>query len=464
MLLKRGHKQSNDRRRKQHRVRLARKIRLAAISVVALCLLGAEHGPSVRDVYNGTLSLTDEVNTFRHIDQVFPSAVVKAGTHPLPLPKSTTPIRDVSIAWAGQRLSLDDYVSLNRVAGLLVLKNGRIALERYGFGNNRDTRWVSFSVVKSITSTLAAAAIHDGFIRSIDDPVVRYLPALKGSAYGGVSIRNLLQMASGVRWNEAYTDPSSDRRKMLDLQMTQRPGSLLRFMASLPRAASPGTRWNYNTGETYVLGALVREAVRRPLSRYLSQKIWTPLGMERDATWWTESPGGVEFGGSGFAATLRDYGRFGQFVLNGGTANGKPVVPPAWFPHAGVPKRVGSGTVPYGYMWWSEPGGAFRAVRHIRTEYLHQPVRARCRRGLERSTEANRFSRYQRPSCLQRPDHRSSLASKRFIQTQAVPNFIMTMPVMIKHAARIRVVLACPPSSMISATKAPTAPIPVQTI
>jgi CubicO group peptidase (beta-lactamase class C family) len=98
-------------------------------------------------------------------------------------------------------LHLDDYVRLNRVAGLLVLKNGRIALERYELGNSRDTRWVSFSVVKSITSTLAAA-IPDGFIQSIDDPVLRYLPILKGSAYEGVSIRHLLQMASGVRWKE----------------------------------------------------------------------------------------------------------------------------------------------------------------------------------------------------------------------------------------------------------------------
>jgi CubicO group peptidase (beta-lactamase class C family) len=203
--------------------------------------------------------------------------------------------------------------------------------------------------------------MEDGFIRSIDDPVVRYLPALKGSAYDGVSIRNLLQMASGVKWNETYTNPGSDRRRMLDLQMAQQPGSLLRFMASLPRAAPPGTRWNYNTGETYVLGALVRAAVHRPLSEYLSQKIWRPVGMERDATWWTESPGGVEFGGSGFAATLRDYARFGQFVLNGGVAGGKRVVPQGWFPSAGLPKSVGSETVPYGYMWWSEPGGAFRA-------------------------------------------------------------------------------------------------------
>ena len=356
-----SHMGSKNHHDKQQAIYLQRKTRLATMSVLALTLLAGEHGPSVRDVYDGSLSLAAEVNTFRHIDQVFPSATVKAGAHPLPLSTATTSIRDIQFSWAGRTLHLEDYVRLNRVAGLLVLKNGRIALEQYELGNNRETRWVSFSVVKSITSTLTAAAINDGSIQSLDDPVVRYLPTLKGSAYEGVSIRNLLQMASGVRWNEAYTDPFSDRRKMLDIQMTQQPGSLLRFMASLPRIAPPGTRWNYNTGETYVLGALVREAVHRPLSQYLSEKIWTPLGMEQDATWWTESPGGVEFGGSGFAATLRDYARFGQFVLSGGRIGRNRAVPPGWFPNAGLAKMVGSRTVPYGYMWWSEPDGAFRA-------------------------------------------------------------------------------------------------------
>lgn len=316
---------------------------------------------SVRDVYDGKLPLTVEVNTFRHIDQVFPSATVKHGSPAFPLPPKAKQLSDVVFLSAGRPLHLADYIRLNRVAGLLVLQNGQIALERYEFGNTPQTRWVSFSVVKSVASTLAAAALKDGFLSSLDDPVTKYLPQLRDSAYESVTVRNILQMASGVRWNEAYTDPSSDRRHMLDLQTQQRPGALLQFMATLPRAASPGTRWNYNTGETYVLGALVRAAVKRPLSQYLSEKIWSSFAMEGDATWWTESPGGVEFGGSGFAATLRDYARFGQFVLQGGAAGGKQVVPQGWFPDAGQPKRVNDQLIPYGYMWWSEPEGAFRA-------------------------------------------------------------------------------------------------------
>ncbi len=343
-----------------------RTIRAAQCLAVALLLLGLvlagqERLGSVQDLYNGNLPLAAEVNTFRHIDQVFPSATVRPGSKPAPLPRAANQLKEVTFSSAGRQLGLADYIHLNRVSGLLVLKDGKVALERYELGNTAQSRWVSFSVVKSITSTLAATALHDGLITSLDDPVAKYLPQLRGSGYDGATVRNILQMASGVRWNEAYTDPNSDRRHMLDLQSAQRPGALLAFMAGLPSARPPGTVWNYNTGETYVLGALVRAAVKRPLSQYLSEKIWSTYAMEKEATWWTESPGGIEFGGSGFSATLRDYARFGQFVLDGGKAGGKQVVPPGWFPDAGLPKRVGNRLVPYGYMWWSEPDGAFRA-------------------------------------------------------------------------------------------------------
>jgi hypothetical protein len=224
-------------------------------------------------------------------------------------------------------------------------------------------------VVKSVTSTLVAAAIKDGYITSLDDPITTYLTELKGSAYEGASVRNVLQMASGVKWDETYTDPKSDRRKMLTIQNQQKPGAVLQFMASLPRAAEPGTVWNYSTGETHIAGALVKAAVKRPVAQYLSEKIWSKFGMETDATWWLESPDGLEVGGSGLSATLRDYGRFGMFALNGGKIGNTQVVPEGWFADAGSSKQVGGKTVDYGYMWWilgSSAGptheGAFRAV------------------------------------------------------------------------------------------------------
>jgi CubicO group peptidase (beta-lactamase class C family) len=245
-----------------------------------------------------------------------------------------------------------DYMSLNRVSGLLVIKNGKIAFERYELGNTEATRWMSMSVVKSMSSTLVGAAIKDGYIKSINDPITVYLPKLVGSAYEGVTVRNLLQMASGVKWDETYTNPASDRRRMLEAQVAGKPGSVLELMSKLPRAGEPGTIWNYNTGETQVVGELIRAAVKRPVAQYLSERIWSKFGMESDATWWLESPNGQEVSGSGLSATLRDYGRFGLFAMNGGVAGGEHIVPDGWFAEAGSSKVIGGKKVGYGYMWW----------------------------------------------------------------------------------------------------------------
>jgi CubicO group peptidase (beta-lactamase class C family) len=142
----------------------------------------------------------------------------------------------------------------------------------------------------------------------------------------------------------------------------------VKFMASLQSEGAPGTIWKYNTGDTHIVGALIRAAVRRPVADYLSEKIWSKLGMEDDATWWLESPDGLEVGGTGLSARLRDYGRFGQFVLNGGKAGNEQVVPTDWFSQAGSSKQIGGKLQDYGYMWWTfgptaapVHQGAFRA-------------------------------------------------------------------------------------------------------
>lgn len=307
---------------------------------------------TVQEVYDGTLLPDIQVNTFRNIDRLFPTRVVKHGASVYPLPATDKPLKNVQFKSNGRNYDLYDYVSLDRVSGLLVLKDGKIAYETYQLGNHERTRWMSMSMVKSITATLIGAAIEDGHIQSIDDPLTRYLPQLAGSAYEGVTVRNLLQMASGVKWDETYTNPKSDRRRMLEVQQTQEPGGVLALMSKLPRAAEPGTRFNYSTGETQVAGALLRAAVKVPLAQYLSDRIWARFGMESDATWWLESPDGLEVGGSGLSATLRDYGRFGLFLLGGGKAGGARILPEWWVADAGSSKVVASRTVDYGYMLW----------------------------------------------------------------------------------------------------------------
>jgi CubicO group peptidase (beta-lactamase class C family) len=309
---------------------------------------------TVRQVYDGMLTLQQAVNTFRNIDRLFPSRAVPAASVPMPLPPAAVPLRTVSFSDRGKRYDLEDYLELNRVAGLLVLENGRVALERYQFGNSERTRWMSMSIAKSITSTLIGAAIKQGYVGSLSDPVVKYVPSLVGSAYDGVSLRDVLMMSSGVRWTEAYTDPTSDRRRLLEAQISQVPGSAMAVMRGLPRAAHPGTVNTYSTGETQVAGEVVRRAVGRPLATYLSERIWRRFGMEAGATWWLDSPDGVEIGGSGFSATLRDYGRFGLFLLRGGVAAGEAILPDGWIREATSPKVLRGGTrLAYGYLWWT---------------------------------------------------------------------------------------------------------------
>ena len=316
----------------------------------------------LRQLYDGAMLPRVEVATFSHSEKLQPVRVVHRGKSSQPLPKGVKPFPSIHFDVQGQHYDLYDYLATNRVAGILVLKNGEIAFEDYELGIGPETHWISFSMAKSITSTLVGAALADRSISSLDDQVVRYVPALKGSAYDGVSIRQIMTMSSGVRWDETYTDPKSDRRKMLELQLAGKPGALLRYMGSLPRAAPPGTVWNYSTGETFVLGAVVEGATRRHLPDYLSEKIWSPAGMGHDATWWVDGPDGLAWAGSGIGATLRDYGRFALIAANQGRVNGRSIVADGWFEEAGVSHTIGGKTVNYGYMWWIADDGAFGAI------------------------------------------------------------------------------------------------------
>ncbi|NQY96985.1 MAG: beta-lactamase family protein, partial [Henriciella sp.] len=185
----------------------------------------------------------------------------------------------------GLDLDLDAYVKDNRHAAIVVLHNGKIRLETYGLDFNENGRWTSFSVAKSLTSTLVGAAVVDGYIESLNDPVSKYVPGLVGSAYDDVTVEQLLTMSSGVRWIEDYEDPNSDVAVFNDHVAEDGSSNLVSYMKTLPRAHPAGEVFNYSTGETNLIGVLVIEATGKTLSEYLSDKIWAPFGMEQDASW-----------------------------------------------------------------------------------------------------------------------------------------------------------------------------------
>lgn len=299
-----------------------------------------------------------QVTGFRNIDRIFPVRVVKRGATVRKLPRADRQIAPV-LSYEGQSVPIDDYIARERVAGLLVISHGKIVLEKYGLGQKPGDKWISFSVAKSVTSTLLGAAIKDGKIKSVDDQVTAYLPELKGGAYDGVTLRQVLAMRSGAQWNEDYVDPNSDVAQLASSMAENKGASLVKMMAGRPRGAEPGTRFLYSTGESNMVGLIVSRAVGEPLSDYLSRKIWAPYGFESDASWLTD--GGTEIGGCCLNITLRDYGRLGQFMLDGGKAGKTDLLPAGWI---GEATRSSSNPeeTPYGYQWWIPAPGTYAAL------------------------------------------------------------------------------------------------------
>ena len=386
-------------------IRVLRPFSLPAIVAISgICVFAQQpEKPQLagaRQVFDGRMLPGVEVETFSHSDTLFPVRTVKRGTsvHEFTAAPDAQKQKLDKLRFKanGEDLDLYDYLADDRVAGLLILKDGKVVMEDYELGIGPDTRWISFSMAKSISSTLVGAALKQGLITSIDDPVTKYVPGLKGGVYDAVSVRNLLQMASGVKWDETYTDPRSDRRKLLELQLAGKPGAIVAYMKALPRAGAPGTIWNYSTGESFLVGALLEGATHKPLATYLSETLWSKLGMEQDATWWLESPDGMGLAGSGLGATLRDFGRFGQFVLEDGVlpGTGERVVSGGWFAEAGKPHEFSGKTVDYGYLWWPipkgdpNPCGSLSGYRNLWSTYLYQSAGKVGDRGVERTAEA----------------------------------------------------------------------------
>ncbi|MCA0249562.1 MAG: beta-lactamase family protein [Proteobacteria bacterium] len=293
------------------------------------------------------------------VDSLFAHRVIRRGDHPRELPRGEE-IAPVYRA-DGSDHDLGSFMDRNRIVGVLVIRDGKIVLERYGLGLGEHDRWSTMSTVKSMTAMLVGAAIHDGTIGSIDDPLTRYLPALAGSAYEGVTLRHVMTMSSGVRWTEVYPDRNSDVNRYSKSLADKVPGGVLKLMASLPRANPPGSTFLYNSGDTYLLGAALTKAVGKPLADYMSEKVWQPAGMECDAFYTVESDGGQEIGGSRAGMVLRDFGRFGQFVLDDGVIAGRRVLAEGWVdaaatPAFAVPTPPVQDITHYGYSWWLGDG------------------------------------------------------------------------------------------------------------
>jgi len=308
--------------------------------------------PTSRDVLEWTVPQRDaSFRGFDRLTMIAQAAPIAASTTPLALPQGT-PLNIPNI---------DEYMASQRSAGIVIIQDGKIRLEKYGLGFDADGRWTSFSVAKSFTSTLVGAAIQDGSIKSLNDNITDYMPDLRGSAYDGVTVRQLLTMTSGADWNEDYEDPAADVAQFIKATPTPGMDATISYMRKLKRAHAPGTVWHYNTGETNLIGVLVTSATHKPLAQYLHEKIWQPFGMEKDATWLLGETG-HEIGGCCLQMATRDYARFGMFVLANGKIGNTQVVPADWFAQATRKQQdIGTPGQGYGFQWWTYDDGSVAA-------------------------------------------------------------------------------------------------------
>ncbi|WJR36125.1 serine hydrolase [Mycobacteroides immunogenum] len=317
--------------------------------------------PDVKDML--TWNRAQRVVGFRNDYRQYSGDTFRPGDHVAPLPVSDRTVDSVSYSMAGITYSLQEYLERSSVTGLLVLKNGQIVHEFYGSGNTSTTLWTSRSVAKSVVSTLVGVALHDGAITSLDDLITQYRPDYSGSAWDGATLRQLITHTTGVQWSEDYTQPDSEFAKMTAYEAGSdtytHVSDLVRNVKRKPGVA-PGEVWDYCTGGAWLLGDILERATGMSLAAYLERKIWKPFGMADTGVWHAYEAGHHDSGGHGFNATLRDWGRFGRFVLQDGVLpSGEKILPDGWVRDAHTWTTAAGSVSPehphgaYGYQWWN---------------------------------------------------------------------------------------------------------------
>ncbi len=309
------------------------------------------------------------VENFRHMDRMFDHRVVHRGGPPHVFERAPASLPPI-YTYREEDKAVREFLEETWTTGLIVIHDDRIVYEEYFLGNTEASKCISWSVCKSFVSALVGIALAEGHIQDIGDPVSRYVPLLKGSGYDGVPIKHVLQMSSGVRFDEDYAAFFSDINRMGRAIALNQP--LDDFVASLENEVEPGTRHHYVSMDTQVLGMVLREATGQDLSAYLEDRIWKRIGMESDAFWMVDGDG-MELAFGGLNAVLRDYARFGLLYLKEGLWNDRQVVPAQWVrdsvtpdaPHLRPGVNEASGfPLGYGYQWWipENPEGDFLAI------------------------------------------------------------------------------------------------------
>lgn len=313
-------------------------------------------------------------HSFRRMDDLFTTRTVARSGPVWQLPKREQAL-DFDYEWNGASITAQDFLERTYTSALLVMKDGHIVSEIYRNNSGPDSRFIGWSMTKSLTSILVGCALADGHIDSLDTAISDYLPELADAAYGGVSIRHVMQMRSGVDYEERYdfANPGTAASNHIDA-LVKNVARFADVARTLPQRTAPGSTFQYKTIDTAVLGWLVERASGMSVAAYTEQCLWEPLGAEADGFYIMDGPPGVgrEFSGAGFNATLRDWARVGQMVLDGGVADGRRIVSGAWIAESTQPsgaedQRRGG----YGLQWWTMGDSDAFAAIGLQGQYIY---------------------------------------------------------------------------------------------
>jgi CubicO group peptidase (beta-lactamase class C family) len=324
--------------------------------------------PAVQQLRRAMLDPEINTLTFHSMERIFTTRTVGRSGPVWVLPRADHAL-DFTYSYQGKTFTPEQFLERTYTNALLVMKDGRIVSEIYRNNTDASTRFIAFSMTKSITSVLIGCALAEKRIASLDDPITKYLPELEPGAYKGVTIRQILQMRSGVDYEERYDfgNPGTAARNH-ELALVRNVVRFADVARTIRRKHPPGEVFEYKTLDTAVLGWLLeRVSGGSTVAAYTAQRVWEPLGAESDGFYIMDGPPGVgrEFSGAGFNATLRDFARFGQMVLNEGVADGRRIVSAEWIRESTHPTQArGNGPrAGYGYQWWmAESPEAFQAI------------------------------------------------------------------------------------------------------
>lgn len=296
----------------------------------------------------------------------FPKRNLKASENPFKFHEPEQ-IKPRSFKVGNKEMDFEEYLEKNKTVSFLIIRRDSILYEKYFHKYNQGKVVPSFSVAKSFTSALIGCALKDGYINSLDEPMVMYIPELKAKGFGKVTIRHLLQMTSGLDFNESYYNPFGDAA-------TFYYGTNLRkSISKMKLKAEPGTRFEYQSGNTQLLGLVLERALRdKSITQYLQEKIWSPLGMESDASWSIDRKiNGLEKTFCCINATARDFAKFGRLYLNKGTWNGAEIIPRDFYLESISRDTTSASPLYYQYQWWMpQPEYGFMA-QGILGQYIY---------------------------------------------------------------------------------------------